>query len=72
MLPLKQALALFSCCDDCLTLVMLPLKQAWALLLKLHEYLADICHKLVINFKILPDSLNGTTMKQQMTSISIT
>ena len=48
MLPLKQAWTLFSCCDDCLTLVMLPLKQAWALLLKLHEYLADVCYKLVI------------------------
>ena len=60
MLPLKQAWALFSCCDDCLTLVMLPLKQAWVLLLKLHEYLADVCYKLVI-FKILPDSLNEST-----------
>ena len=35
-----------------LTLVMLPLKQAWALLLKLHEYLADVCYKLVIFKKI--------------------
>ena len=44
---------------------MLPLKQAWALLLKLREYLADVCY-----FKILSDSLIETTMKQQMTSIS--
>ena len=48
---------------------MLPLKQAWVLLLKLHGYLADVCNKLVI-FQILPDSLNETTMKQQMISIS--
>ena len=48
MLPLKQTLALFSCCNDCLTLVMLQMKYAWALLLKLHEYLADVCNKLVI------------------------
>ena len=43
-LPLLQS----SCWDDFLTLVMLPLKQAWALLLDLHEYLADDCYKLVI------------------------
>ena len=45
---------------------MLPLKQAWALLLKLHEYLTDVCYKLVI----FQDSLNEATIKQQMTSIS--
>ena len=50
---------------------MLPLKQAWTLMLTLHEYLADGCYKLVI-FQILPvpESLNETTMKQQITSIS--
>ena len=42
---------------------MLLMKQAWALLLKLHEYLADVCYKLVI-FQKLPDSLNEATMKQ--------
>ena len=38
----------YSPVDDFLTLVMLPLKQAWDLLLKLHEYIADVCYKLVI------------------------
>ena len=48
---------------------MLPLKQAWVLLLKLHEYLADVCYKLVL-FQNIAVSLNETKMKQQMTSIS--
>ena len=56
--------------EDFLALVMLALKQAWALLLNLHVYVADVCYKLVIYFKILPDSLNEATMKHQMTSIS--
>ena len=64
-LPLLQG----SCWDDFLALVLLALKQTWALLLNLHEYLADVCYKVVIYFKILPDSLNEATMKQQMTSI---
>ena len=65
-LPLLQA----SCWDDFLALVLLALKQAWALFLNLQEYHTDVCYKVVIYFKILPDSLNEATMKQQMTSIS--
>ena len=50
--------------------LLLALKLGWALLLNLHKYLADVCYKVVLYFKILPDSLNEATMKQQMTSIS--
>ena len=48
---------------------MLQLKQAWTLLLKLHEYSLVFATNW-LHVKLLPDALKETTMKQRMTSIN--